>query len=42
MTASLRNAVTADMMEQLNAAFAAQYPVEVNQPVIDEMVRAAR
>jgi len=42
MTASLRNAVTADLFDQMNASFAAQYPVEVNQTVIDQMVRTAR
>lgn len=39
---SLRNAVTSDMMEQMNTVFAARYPVDVNQAVVDQMVKTSR
>jgi peptidyl-prolyl cis-trans isomerase D len=38
----LRNAVTSDLMEQMNAVFTQRYPVEVNKTVVDTMVRQAR
>jgi peptidyl-prolyl cis-trans isomerase D len=39
---ALRNAVTSDIMEQMNADFTARYPVEVNRTVVDTMVKQAR
>ncbi len=39
---TLRNAITGDMMEQMNADFTLRYPVEVNKTVVDTMVRQAR
>lgn len=42
LVGSLANAVTTDMMDQMNAVFAARYPVEVNQPIVDQMVKTAR
>jgi peptidyl-prolyl cis-trans isomerase D len=39
---TLRNAITGDMMEQMNADFTQRYPVEVNRTVIDTMVKQAR
>ncbi len=38
----LRNAVTGDIMEQMTAEFAKRYQVEVNQTVVDQIVKAAR
>lgn len=35
---ALRNGIAADLAAQTSAAFAARYPVEVNQPSIDQIV----
>jgi len=42
LVGSLRNAMTTDLMDQLNATLAERYPVEVNQAVVDQMVKTAR
>jgi len=42
LNAELRNAVTNDMMEQMGADFSKRYPVEVNQVIVDQMVKTAR
>ncbi len=38
----LRNAVTGDIMEQMTAEFSKRYPVEVNNTVVDQIVKTAR
>ncbi len=42
LVASVRDGVTTDMMEQMNATFATRYPVEVNNTVVDQMVKTTR
>lgn len=38
----LRNAVTGDIMDQMTAEFTHRYPVEVNNAVVDQIVKTAR
>ena len=38
----VRDGVTNDIMEQMSADFAKRYPVEVNQAVVDQMVKTSR
>jgi peptidyl-prolyl cis-trans isomerase D len=36
---SLRNAMAGDLVEQMNAEFTKRYPVDVNETVVDQMVK---